>query len=114
MTGDTAWGPAGSAPGSARGLQAERTRLAWQRSALGAGVVALLLLYQAVHTGWSVLAAAAAGIALASLVLAVAGAWRSRRLRTIMPPRPVSAAVSGAVAGLVTATAVLTLISLPW
>lgn len=85
---------------SPRGLQAERTRLAWQRSALGAGVVSLLLLYQTAYTGWGVLAGA--------------GAWRARHLRGTSPPRPIPAPVLGAVAGLITAAAMVVLFTLPW
>lgn len=99
---------------SPRGLQAERTRLTWQRSALGAGVVSLLLLYQTAYTGWGVLATAAACVAVAALVLAGAGAWRARHLRGTSPPRPIPAPVLGAVAGLITAAAMVVLFTLPW
>ncbi len=71
---------------SPRGLQAERTRLAWQRSALGAGVVSLLLLYQTAYTGWGVLATAAACVAVAALVLA--GAGRGAPAISVAPHRP--------------------------
>ncbi len=98
---------------SARGLPSERTGLAWQRSALGAGAVSLLLLYHTVHTGWSALTAAAACTALAAVVLALAGARRDRDLRRATPTAPPRTALA-AVAFLVTTAAVLTLTALPW
>ncbi len=96
-----------------RGLPSERTGLAWQRSALGAGAVSLLLLYHTAHTGWSALTAAAACTALAAVVLAFAGVRRDRDPRSTAPTAPPRTAL-GAVAFLVTTAAVLTLAALPW
>ncbi|EIE98335.1 DUF202 domain-containing protein [Saccharomonospora glauca] len=96
-----------------RGLPSERTGLAWQRSALGAGAVSLLLLYHTARTGWSSLTAAAACTALTTVVLTVAGVKRDRDLRRVTPPAPPRTALA-AVAFLVTAAAVLALVALPW
>ena len=60
------------------GLQAERTRLSWERAALAAVANGALLLLR--HTqGWLVLAPAMFGLALA-LALALVGIRRARRI----------------------------------
>jgi uncharacterized protein DUF202 len=62
----------------AAGLQAERTRLSWERAALAATVDGvLLLLSHARH--WTVVAAAGFGLVLA-LTLALLGLRRGRRI----------------------------------
>jgi hypothetical protein len=70
------------------GLSAQRTRLAWRRTAMSAGAVALLAARPAVgaHAGpVQVLAAAAA---LAGWVVLVAVAYRRARGLTAWPPHP--------------------------
>lgn len=90
-----------------RGLPAERTGLAWQRTALGSGAVSLLLLYHTGDPSGGALAAAAACAGATTVVLAVAGGLRARRLRHSTPPRPVPAAVLATVAILVSTAAIL-------
>lgn len=86
------------------GLQPERTGLAWQRTALAAGICSLLLLRHAAITGWGVFTIPAALAATAALTLMVAGTVRERQLQDARPPA--SAVLLGTVAVLSTATAV--------
>jgi uncharacterized protein DUF202 len=68
------------------GLQAERTRLSWERAALAAVVNGALLLLR--HgRGWPVVAPAAFGLALA-LTLTVVGLRRGRRIARDPHPGP--------------------------
>jgi uncharacterized membrane protein YidH (DUF202 family) len=74
------------------GLQPERTALAWQRTSLSAGVVAVLLLRTAVIRG-SAFGLAAAACALAMVITA----WlMGRRLGARHAPRPVLVAMVAA------------------
>ncbi|EHY90982.1 DUF202 domain-containing protein [Saccharomonospora azurea] len=95
---------------SGRGLPAERTGLAWQRSALGAGVVSLLLLYHTAHTGWSALTAAAACTAVAAALLTVVGTKRDREFRRGTPREAPRSALL-AVAVLVSLSCLLALVA---
>lgn len=70
------------------GLQAERTGLAWERSALTGLVGAALLLARHTQTSAALLTAGAAGLVVA-LLAAVTGWRRAARLRR---PGPVGAA----------------------
>ncbi|TLF79312.1 DUF202 domain-containing protein [Nocardia cyriacigeorgica] len=63
------------------GLAAERTALAWRRSALGATAVTMLLLNAAVADGWRATSIAPLAAALTMAVLAVVGTLRSHDLR---------------------------------
>ncbi|MBF6097201.1 DUF202 domain-containing protein [Nocardia cyriacigeorgica] len=63
------------------GLAAERTALAWRRSALGATAVTMLLLNVAVVDGWRATSIAPLAAALTMAVLAVVGTLRSHDLR---------------------------------
>ena len=87
-----------------RGLQPERTALAWQRTGLSAAVAAALLLRSGLLDG-SAFALAAAGSALAAFVLA----WLTgRRARTSGTPRWMLVAVTSTVC----LTGVLTVLQL--
>lgn len=64
------------------GLQAERTSLAWERTALALLVNGTLLLLGHLRgTGWSALPVSVVGLVLA-VVCAVLGARRARRIRS--------------------------------
>lgn len=68
------------------GLQAQRTALAWRRTALTALVCALLAARSGLeqHAAW--LIALSALLAMATLLLAVCAVWRARALlRSAMP-----------------------------
>ncbi|NEW39229.1 DUF202 domain-containing protein [Nocardia cyriacigeorgica] len=66
---------------TAAGLAAERTALAWRRTALAATVVTMLFLNAAVSDGWRLTALAPLAAALATAILAVVGTMRSHGLR---------------------------------
>jgi hypothetical protein len=96
----------------APGLQAERTELAWERSAFGAfGTAALLATRLPPDSTPAGLLPAAAALLLA-LVLAVVGRWRRRGLTT--PEHPVAAPAVVMVAGAGTAAlgAMITVLAL--
>lgn len=63
------------------GLQAERTALAWRRTALSAAAVAALSLHQAAERGWAAAAIPALFAVCAMLMLVHIGCTRSRRLQ---------------------------------
>ncbi|WP_431969475.1 DUF202 domain-containing protein [Nocardia sp. bgisy134] len=63
------------------GLAAERTALAWRRTAISAMVVAALCIDHVVSSGWRAAAIAPAVAALTMIAVAVAGYLRSRWLR---------------------------------
>ncbi|WP_174183897.1 DUF202 domain-containing protein [Nocardia barduliensis] len=62
-------------------LAAERTALAWRRTAAAAMVVGTLFLHQALDSGWRAAAVAPIGAATAMAALAVACYLRNRGLR---------------------------------
>ncbi|GAA1202423.1 DUF202 domain-containing protein [Prauserella alba] len=92
------------------GDQPERTGLAWQRTALASAACSGLLLHAAATTDHAVPAVAAPISIVTTIVLAVAGAGRGRRLRRSVAPLPPSLAATAAV--LVAATAVVSLAAL--
>ncbi|MCP2316942.1 protein of unknown function (DUF202) [Nocardia amikacinitolerans] len=63
------------------GLAAERTALAWRRTAISAMVVAALCVDHALSSGWRDAAIAPAAAALTMVAVAVTGYLRSRWLR---------------------------------
>ncbi|MGQ4614717.1 DUF202 domain-containing protein [Nocardia sp. R7R-8] len=62
-------------------LAAERTALAWRRTAVSAMVVGTLFLHQALGSGWHAAAAAPIGAAIAMAALTGACYLRNRGLR---------------------------------
>ncbi|WP_280303435.1 DUF202 domain-containing protein, partial [Nocardia abscessus] len=66
---------------SAPHLSAERTALAWRRTAVAAMVVGTLFLHQALERGWRAAAAAPSGAAITMAALAGACYLRNRGLR---------------------------------
>ena len=70
------------------GASAERTRLAWRRTALSATAVALLALRPAFRPGAGVAAWLVAAGAMAGWALLITLAYRRHRGLTEIPPRP--------------------------
>lgn len=66
---------------SAPHLSAERTALAWRRTAVSAMVVGTLFMHQALGSGWRAVAVAPVGAAIAMAALAGACYLRNRSLR---------------------------------
>jgi uncharacterized membrane protein YidH (DUF202 family) len=93
-----------------RGAQAQRTSLAWQRTALAAGACTLLLLHSASLRHWGATTIPAIMAGCTALALAIVGGYRERRLR--VPGRPPAAGhrILGGISLMVTATAVTTLL----
>jgi len=95
---------------TARGAQAERTGLAWQRTALAAGACTLLLLHSASLRGWGATTVPAVIAGCAAVALAVLGRARERQLRRPGPPPAAGRLALGGISALVTATAVAVLL----
>jgi hypothetical protein len=74
-----------------RGAQAQRTGLAWQRTALAAGACTLLLLHSASLRDWGATTVPAVVAGCTAVVLAVVGKARERQLRRPGPPFSFSA-----------------------
>ena len=108
----TAGGRGGAVTAGPPGVAPERTLLAWTRTALSAGVCALLLLRLAAGSTPRLVVAAALGVPAAA-VLAGAARHRSRRLRAAAPGEPVRAAATAAVVSVLLALAAAVLIVLP-
>ena len=66
---------------SAPTLAAERTALAWRRTALGAAACPLLFPDQGLREGWNPLAVVSLCAAVTALLLAALGWWRGHQLR---------------------------------
>lgn len=86
------------------GAQAQRTGLAWRRTALASAACALLLLHQAATQHWGRALIPVALAAVTSVVLAATAHHRERILATTAP-RAISPALPAVASLLVTATA---------
>jgi len=86
------------------GAQAQRTGLAWRRTALGSGACTLLLLHQAATLHWGPALIPVVLAAATSVVLAAIAHHRERILATA-GPRPISPVLPAIASLLVTATA---------
>jgi hypothetical protein len=99
-------------PAAPDGLQPARTRLAWQRTALAAAALALLLFHGAAQQGWDATTVAAVLASITAAVLAVVGRYRDRQLRTAQKPAVAGRAMIAGVAVLVTLTSAITMATL--
>jgi hypothetical protein len=93
-----------------RGAQAQRTGLAWQRTALAAGACTLLLLHSAALRHWGTTTVPAVVAGCTAVALAVVGRYRERQLRRPGRPPAARGLTLGAMSAMVTATAVATLL----
>ena len=92
------------------GAQAERTGLAWRRTALASAACTMLLLHTAAQRHWGAALIPVLLSAATSALLAVVGAYRERALRVAEPvamPRLLPAVVSLAVTATATSVFVL-------
>ncbi|MEU3628285.1 hypothetical protein BS329_03120 [Amycolatopsis coloradensis] len=87
------------------GAQAERTGLAWRRTALAATACTLLLLHLAARRGWGTAVVPVAFAGAMVIALVVIGSLRERALRRAETPKPLNPAFAVTVSALVVATA---------
>jgi uncharacterized membrane protein YidH (DUF202 family) len=92
------------------GAQAERTGMAWQRTALAAAACALLLLHSASTRNWGPSAIPPVMAGATAVVLALVGSYRGRQLRRIGHPPAPGKIILAAASIMVTATALATLL----
>ncbi|KZB81357.1 DUF202 domain-containing protein [Amycolatopsis regifaucium] len=90
---------------SDHGAQAQRTGLAWRRTALAATACTLLLLHLAARRGWGTAVIPVVFAGAMVITLAVTGAVRERALRRAGTPKPLNPALAVTVSALVVATA---------
>ncbi|MGK4595580.1 DUF202 domain-containing protein [Amycolatopsis sp. w19] len=87
------------------GAQAERTGLAWRRTALAATACTLLLLHTADRRGWGTAVIPVAFAGAMVITLAAVGAIRERALRRPETPKPLNPILAVTTSALVVATA---------
>ncbi len=91
---------------SDHGAQAERTGLAWRRTALAATACTLLLVHMAAQRGWGVAVIPVVAGGSTVLALAAIGSIRERALRKTGIPKSLNPALAVLASALVVATAV--------
>ncbi|EHR50000.1 hypothetical protein SacmaDRAFT_1730 [Saccharomonospora marina XMU15] len=94
------------------GLQPERTGLAWQRTALAAGAVTLILIHNASRSGWGAFTVPAAISGTAAVLLAIGGTVRERAFERGDTASPSRAVLPALVALLIASAAVASFITL--
>ncbi|MFJ4105261.1 DUF202 domain-containing protein [Amycolatopsis japonica] len=87
------------------GAQAERTGLAWRRTALAATACTLLLLHTAARRGWGTAVIPVAFAGAMVITLTAVGAIRERALRRPETPKPLNPILAVTTSALVVATA---------
>jgi len=87
------------------GAQAERTGLAWRRTALAATACTLLLLHMAARRGWGTAVIPVAFAGATVIILVAIGSVRERALRGQETPKPLNPAFAVTASALVVATA---------
>ncbi|WP_037303636.1 DUF202 domain-containing protein [Amycolatopsis orientalis] len=90
---------------SDHGAQAERTGLAWRRTALAATACTLLLLHSAARRGWGATVVPVVLAGATVITLTVIGAIRERALRKAGIPKSLNPALAVTASALVVATA---------
>ncbi|MEV7553461.1 DUF202 domain-containing protein [Amycolatopsis sp. NPDC089917] len=88
------------------GAQAERTGLAWRRTALAATACTLLLLHMAARRGWGTTVVPVVFAGAMVITLVVIGSVRERALRGPGIPKPLNPILAVTTVTLVVATAV--------
>ncbi|MFI9456444.1 DUF202 domain-containing protein [Amycolatopsis sp. NPDC052450] len=88
------------------GAQAERTGLAWRRTALAATACTLLLLHSAARRGWGTTVVPVAFAGAMVITFLAAGAFRERALRRPGTPKSLNPTLAVTTSALVVATAV--------
>jgi len=88
------------------GAQAERTGLAWRRTALAATACTLLLLHSAARRGWGTTVVPVVFAGAMVITLVAVGAFRERALRRPDTPKSLNPILAVTTSALVVATAV--------
>ncbi|OXM47627.1 hypothetical protein CFP71_34765 [Amycolatopsis thailandensis] len=88
------------------GAQAERTGLAWRRTALAATACTLLLLHTAARRGWGTTVVPVVFAGTMVITFVAIGSIRERALRRAETPKPLNPILAVTTTALVVATAV--------